>query len=123
MSEQSFQLACNTIIQYVSDSLLAVIVAVFGGVIHSLNNKPDKWSWGWFLTGLLTAAFAGLIMDGILEYFNVTGKIYVAILSMAGFSANDLLIAIRKRIIKEISGEVEESAITPESPEGEDQNS
>lgn len=123
MSEQSFQLACNTIIQYVSDSLLAVIVAVFGGVIHSLNNKPDKWSWGWFLTGLLTAAFAGLIMDGILEYFNVTGKIYIAILSMAGFSANDLLIAIRKRIIKEISGEVEESAITPESPEGEDQNS
>lgn len=123
MSEQSLQLACNTIIQYVSDSLLAVIVAVFGGVIHSLNNKPDKWSWGWFLTGLLTAAFAGLIMDGILEYFNVTGKIYVAILSMAGFSANDLLIAIRKRIIKEVCGEVEESAITPESPEGEDQNS
>ena len=99
------------------------MVAVFGGIINSLNNKPDKWSWGWFLTGLLTAAFAGLIMDGILEYFNVTGKIYVAILSMAGFSSNDLLIAIRKRIIKEICGEVEESALTPESPEGEDQNS
>ena len=123
MSEQSLQLACNTIIQYVSDSLLAIIVAVFGGVIHSLNNKPDKWSWGWFLTGLLTAAFAGLVMDGILEYFNVTGKIYVAILSMAGFSSNDLLIAIRKRLVKEICGEEEESALTPESPEGEDQNS
>lgn len=118
MSEQSLQLACNTIIQYVSDSLLAVIVAVFGGVIHSLNNKPDKWSWGWFLTGLLTAAFAGLIMDGILEYFHVTGKIYVAILSMAGFSANDILMAIRKRLVKEICGE--DIPTTPESPEGED---
>ena len=118
MSEQSFQLACNTIIQYVSDSLLAVIVAVFGGVIHSLNNKPDKWSWGWFLTGLLTAAFAGLVMDGILEYFRVTGKIYVAILSMAGFSANDILIAIRTRLVKEICGE--DTPTTPEEPKGED---
>ena len=118
MPTQSFHLACNTIIQYVSDSLLAIIVAVFGGLIHSINNKPDKWSWGWFLTGLLTAAFAGLVMDGILEYFHVTGKIYVAILSMAGFSSNDILIAIRKRLVKEICGE--DTPTTPEEPEGED---
>ena len=110
---QSLQTVYTAITDYINDSILAIVVAVFGGLVHSMNCKPEKWTWGWFLTGLLTAAFTGLVMDGILDYFNVHGKIYVAILSMSGFSANDLLMAIRRRLIREVCGEPVSSELFP----------
>lgn len=91
-----------SLMAFLSDSMLAIFMAVFGGVIHQLNSPRDTFSWGWFLSGLLTAAFAGIVMSCALDGFIVHEKIKIAIVGMSGYSANDLLLGLRKRLIKEV---------------------
>ena len=101
----SFKELANTISAFLSDSIVAIGIALFGGAVNAMNNKPAKWSWGWFVTGLFTAAFAGVIVSCALDSFDIAEKMKVAIVGMAGYAANDLLVALKKRLIDAAGGD------------------
>lgn len=45
------------------DFIKAVLIAMFGGAVYAVNNKPERWCWRWFVVGIVTAAFAGIVMN------------------------------------------------------------
>jgi len=88
----------------VSDLITTILIAISGGAVHAVNNKPGRWSWRRFVTGIITAAFAGLVMNFILEGLGVSEKTRVAIVGMAGYAAHDLLEVLKQRLITLVKG-------------------
>ena len=82
------------------DELLATICfAIFGGAVNAINQKPSRWSWRWFLAGLFTAAFTGLVVSFVLEGMCIDEKIKIAIVGMSGYAANDSLNILKQRLL------------------------
>ena len=84
--------------------ITAVLIAMSGGAVNALNNKPPRWGWRWFVAGIITAAFAGIVMNFILEGLGASEKIRVALVGMAGYAAHDLLEVLKQRLLNLVKG-------------------
>jgi len=84
--------------------ITAVLVAMCGGAVHAINNKPARWCWRWFVAGIITAAFAGIVTNCILEGLGAPEKTRVALVGMAGYAAHDLLEVLKQRLLNLVKG-------------------
>ena len=84
--------------------ITAVLIAISGGAVHAINNKPPRRRWRWFVVGIITAAFAGIIANLILEGIGASEKIRVALVGMAGYAAHDLLEVLKQRLLNLVKG-------------------
>lgn len=89
----------DSVLSFLSDSIVPLAIAVFGGLVNAMNNKPEKWSWKWFLTGLATAAFCGIVVNCGLADVSMPEKLKIAIVGMSGYASNDFLVVLKKRLI------------------------
>lgn len=95
---------CETLTCFINQSLSAVILAMFGGMVHQLNYKnKEKFQWRWFFVGLLTAGFAGYIMSEVLRELNVSDGMRTVGIAISGYSANDVLKAFRDNLIGKVN--------------------
>lgn len=81
------------------DFIAAILIAMFGGAVNAINNKPARGGWRWFVAGIITAAFAGIVMNFILEGLGASEQIRVALVGMAGYAAHDLLEVLKQRLL------------------------
>lgn len=86
------------------DFIKAVLIAMCGGAVHAVNNKPARRCWRQFVVGIITAAFAGIVMNFILEGLGVSEKTRVALVGMAGYAAHDLLGVLKQRLLNLVKG-------------------
>lgn len=87
-----------------NDLITTILIAMSGGAVYAVNNKPPRWSWRQFIVGIITAAFAGIVMNFILEGLGVSEKTRVAIVGMAGYAAHDLLEVLKRRLLNLVKG-------------------
>lgn len=93
----------DTICYFVNTSLPAILLAMFGGTVQILNNKrKDSFSWRWFLIGNLTAGFVGYIMSQVTCELSISSGMTNVIVAISGYSANDILKALRNKLIKKV---------------------
>ena len=94
----------NKIPPGLEDFITTILIAMGGGAVRAINNKPACRGWRWFVAGIITAAFAGLVMNFILEGLGVSEKTRVAIVGMAGYAAHDLLEVLKQRLLTLVKG-------------------
>lgn len=87
---------------YVNLLLPAAMIAMMGSLIKFLReHRAEPFSWGEFLSGMATAAFAGVIVQCICNGLGVGAWLSSAAVAMAGYGGGktiDLLIdAVAKR--------------------------
>lgn len=92
----------DTLCSFINNTLPAILLAMFGGVISVLNTKNKEFTWRWFLTGVLTAGFVGMIMDSFLCAYDISPHIRTAVISISGYSSNDLLQVLRDKLIERV---------------------
>lgn len=88
--------------EWFSKYLPAMALAVFGAVVHALNDHADEWSWKRFLVGIGTACFIGLVMCYILEPMDVPDTSKSAAIAISGYLSNDVLRAILQKARRKI---------------------
>ncbi len=100
----------SQLLDLLNEVSLAVLLAVFGGAVRvseGMVNREEgekKITWGWIVAGIVTAGFVGLIMDRILASYPVPRNIHTAIVAVSGYSSNDVLAALRSRLLRKIAG-------------------
>lgn len=93
----------DTMCSFVNTSLPAILLAMFGGTVKILNNKrKDPFSWRWFLIGNLTAGFVGYIMSQITCELSISSGMTNVVVAISGYSANDILKALRDKLVKKV---------------------
>lgn len=93
----------DTMCSFVNTSLPAILLAMFGGTVQILNNKrKEPFSWRWFLIGNLTAGFVGYIMLQISCELGISNGMTSVVVAISGYSANDILKALRDKLIKKV---------------------
>lgn len=73
------------------EAIPVILVSMFGGLINILNSKKAGFSFGLFFTGLLTAAFVGLIVDSLCAHLGISGSGRFVATSLGGYCSRDLL--------------------------------
>lgn len=103
--EESF---LSQLLRLLNEVSLAVLLAMFGGAVRVSEGLTEegerKVTWRWIITGMITAGFVGLVMDRILASYPIPRNIQTAIVAVSGYSSNDVLAALRSRLIKKIEG-------------------
>lgn len=94
----------DTMCSFVNTSLPAILLAMFGRTVQIFNNNKRKepFSWRWFLIGNLTAGFVGYIMLQISCELGISNGMTSVVVAISGYSANDILKALRDKLIKKV---------------------
>lgn len=93
----------DTMCAFVNTSLPAILLAMFGGTVQILNSKKKApFSWRWFLIGNLTAGFVGYIMLQISRELSISDGMTSVAVAISGYSANDILKALRDKLVKKV---------------------
>lgn len=104
--EESF---LSQLLRLLNEVSLAVLLAMFGGAVRVSEGLTEdgerRVTWRWIITGMITAGFVGLVMDRILASYPIPRNIQTAIVAVSGYSSNDVLAALRSRLLKKIETE------------------
>ncbi len=83
-----------------SQSMPAIPVALFGGLIALFYRTSQRLSVRLFVGGLLGAAFAGFLTDLLVRYLGGGDLLRVLSVSLSGFCARDVLDMFRRKFLK-----------------------
>lgn len=86
------------------EAITAILIAMCGGAVHAANDKPERWCWRRFVAGIITAAFAGIVMNFIVGGLGISEKTRVALVGMAGYAAHDLLEVLKQQLLNLAKG-------------------
>ena len=99
------KLAENPDIILLVQSMPAMAISLFGGLVAMFQKPHKKLSVRFFIGGLLTAAFVGFLMDLIVRYFGGNDNIRVFSIAISGYCARGVLDRMEKRFLKVVEGE------------------
>ena len=81
------------------DTLPAMLIAAFGGLVCYMGTPKRTWSLSTFFTGILTAAFVGMLLSLVLESVEIPSTMKAAIIAMGGHCSKDILAILRKKLM------------------------
>ena len=81
-------------------SVPAMAVALFGGLVAMFHKPRVKMSVRFFIGGAVTSVFVGFLMDIGIRYFGGGPNLRVVCIALAGFSASKVLDIIEKKFLR-----------------------
>ncbi len=92
------------------ESLIALIPVIFlaavGGAVSSLNRPKDEFSWWFFLIGIVTAVFVGLVIHFLLQTTDLQDGIQSAAIAISGYASRDVLYLLKKYFLNKAKKEL-----------------
>lgn len=76
-----------------------MLIASFGGFIAVLNSKTKNRSLPYFLSGISTSAFVGLVVHWIMRHLAVSQDLSSAIICISGFASSDVLDILKEKVL------------------------
>ena len=77
----------------------AMLIAAFGGLVNYMGTPKRTWSFSSFFTGILTAAFVGMLLSLVLDSVEISQAMKAAIIAMGGHCSNDILVILQKKLM------------------------
>lgn len=88
--------------QRIADAIIPILIAMFGGLVGTLQSTPKAFSIRLFVTGLVTAALAGFIIHHLAMEWGMSENYRVAAVALSGYCSRDVLAAIKIRFLKSL---------------------
>jgi len=95
-----------TIWELLYQSVPAIVVALFGGIVSVINSK-EKISVKYALGGVLTAVLVGLILDMSMIEFQVSEKVRVIVVALGGYCSRDAMVLLENVFLKNLKRKVD----------------
>ncbi len=90
-----------TIWELLYQSVPAIAVALFGGIVSVINSK-ERISVKYALGGIFTAVLVGLILDMAMIEFQVSEKVRVIVVAMGGYCSRDVIVLFENLFLKNL---------------------
>ena len=82
--------------------ILGIALATFGGIVRGLSCPSGTFLWWVFFQRVISAAFVGALTTLMLSQSDICETMKTAIAGAAGYSANDVLTAIKPWVKKRL---------------------
>ena len=77
----------------------AMLIAAFGGLVNYMGTPKRTWSFSSCLTGIITAAFVGMLLSLVLDSVDIPPAMKAAIIAMGGHCSKDILVILQKKLM------------------------
>ncbi|MCK5312914.1 MAG: phage holin family protein [Desulfobacteraceae bacterium] len=84
-------------------SLMPVVVlSAVGGAVAYLNDQGKNFSWFFFLIGIVTAGFVGVVVHFLLLSTGFSPGLKSAAIAISGYASREVLGVLKNRILRKV---------------------
>lgn len=80
-----------------------IFISALGGAVACLNTEKQRFSWVFLGIGILTAAFAGILVHCLLVDAPLPEGVKSAAIGISGYASNDVLVLLKKKLLKKVA--------------------
>lgn len=79
-----------------------IFISALGGAVACLNKEKQRFSWVFLGIGILTAAFAGILVHCLLLDAPLPDGVKSAAIGISGYASNDVLMLLKRKLLTKV---------------------